>query len=273
MVSAPGMSVDTFSINSNVKRRVHTELLNPQVRLALESAIDRKQIVDVVFGGKAQPGSSIIPDADGDWHDPSIGPVPFDIDKGNAILDGLGYKRGADGIRIANGHPMSYRVVFPSYLEGPGTRELSIVRQGFAKIGVRVEAQNVDGSAAHDALSGPNDTYLSMDMVMGNWIPYVDPDFLFSTFACSTWGEWNNSGYCNASYDKAYVAQGRIVNDAQRRKAVYALQQRTTDLHSQIALVYPNWTSAYQPGWSGFGTGGFGWFGTSTDAILAIGKD
>ena len=35
------------------------------------------------------------------WLNPDVKPLPYDIDKANEILDGLGYTRGSDGIRVA----------------------------------------------------------------------------------------------------------------------------------------------------------------------------
>ena len=66
------------------------------MREAFDHAIDRKQIVDVVFLGNAKPGELDHPDGDR-----RLGTIErasrraFDLAKANSILDGLGYKKGA----------------------------------------------------------------------------------------------------------------------------------------------------------------------------------
>ena len=53
-----------------------------------------------------------------------------------------GYKMGPNGLRIANGHPMSYTVIMPSDLAGQyRTRSFQIIQPDFKKIGVQLHAE------------------------------------------------------------------------------------------------------------------------------------
>ena len=52
----PGDEVTNLGFNSNPLKTKNRELLNPTLKKAFEYAIPRQQIVDVVFGGHAQPG-------------------------------------------------------------------------------------------------------------------------------------------------------------------------------------------------------------------------
>ena len=69
--STPGVDQTDFIINSNAKKSGHRELLNLKVKAAMAHAIDRKQIVRVVFLGYARPASSIVPAATGAWANPA----------------------------------------------------------------------------------------------------------------------------------------------------------------------------------------------------------
>ncbi len=60
----------------------------------MEYAIDRDAIVKTAWLGYAEPGSTIVAPATGDWHDSQIQGLPFDIDKANALLDQAGYAEG-----------------------------------------------------------------------------------------------------------------------------------------------------------------------------------
>jgi ABC-type transport system substrate-binding protein len=93
---------------------------------------------------------------------------------------------------------------------------------------------------------------------------------LLSTYTCQG-GPFNPSGYCNEEYDRAYERQQRLLDPEERLVAVRELQQLAIDTHSELAVVYPNWTYAHSDGWTGFNdTVGLGWFGGPTSAALEL---
>src|SRR6266567_5756841 len=122
VTTTPSLSMKTFIMNTNADKTTHRELLDPRVRAAIEYATDRQQIIKTAWLGLAQPGSTIIAPADGSWHDPNLRVLPFDLAKANHLLDAAGFKRGANGVRIADGHPMAYNVIFPPDERGTGDR-------------------------------------------------------------------------------------------------------------------------------------------------------
>jgi peptide/nickel transport system substrate-binding protein len=269
-VSVDGLLVDTWSVNSNPAKPEHQELADPLVREALDLAINRAEIVNVVYGGLATEGGSILPAANGIWFAQDLLPLPYDPDGANAILDDLGYLRGSDGIRLANGEAMAYEVVFPAWFEGAGTRIFNIIKTNYEDIGVQITRKNVDGAAIRDAIQGPDGKYLDMDMSLSEWAPFRDPDFLLSTFTCGTWGSWNNNGYCADTYDAAYKDQAATPILEDRLAKVHALQKTAFDLHTQIALSYPNFSYAHSPEWTGFSSTSQGWFGIETTSLVDV---
>jgi peptide/nickel transport system substrate-binding protein len=87
----PSSEVTNITFNTNPVKPKNRELLNLKVKEALEYATDRQQIVDIVFAGFATPWANNISSQSTVWLDPSIQPLPFDVDKANQILDSLGY--------------------------------------------------------------------------------------------------------------------------------------------------------------------------------------
>src|SRR5215813_4057404 len=128
--STPSMNFDDFIINSNPKQDPsHKELLNPLLRQAFDNAIDRQAIVKTSLLGYGQPGSSIIPPSTGQWHNPSVRPTPFNLAKAAQLLDQAGFKMGPNGVRIADGHPMSYTIIMPADTTGGyGDRSFQIIQ-------------------------------------------------------------------------------------------------------------------------------------------------
>jgi peptide/nickel transport system substrate-binding protein len=232
----------------------HKELLDPKVREALEYAIDRNEIVQTAWLGFASPGSTIVPagNATGgvQWHDSSVQPLPYDPDKANQILDSLGYRRGSDGVRVANGEPMAYDVVFPQDEEGAGDRAFQIIQQGFKQIGVELTQKKLDDNAAWDAMYG--DGKYHFDLAMWDWFPAADPDFILGVLTCDQYGNWNDTGYCSAAYDKLYEEQKSTVDPRQRQQIVFQMQQMVFNDRPYIILTYDERLDAWSPNWQGF---------------------
>ncbi len=252
VTTAPSISMKTFIINTNPKKTQHRELLNPTVREALAHAVDREQIVKVAWLGLAQPGGSFVAPADGSWHDPSIKPETFDLALANQMLDQLGYAKGADGIRVADGHKMSYTVIFPTDERGTGDRSFEIMQADFAKIGVQIKQKTLDDDASFAAISAPGNKYLTFDMAMWDWVPPVDPDFMLSVVTCEQYGGWSDSGYCNPAYDAMYAQQSTLTNPKERQQLVWKMQQLVYNDRPYIILDYPDIIEAHSKLWDGF---------------------
>ena len=241
----PSLEFRDFIINSNPKKPEHRELLNAKVRMAFEYAIDRAQIVSTAWLGYASPGSTIVPPSSitngMHWHDSSINPLPFDLTKANQILDSL-----------ADGHPMSYTVIFAHAESGPGDRAFSIIQNDFQKIGVNLAQRSLDDTAAFDAVGAPGFRYLNFDLAMWDWIPGMDPDFILSILGCNQYGSWSDSGYCNHSYDRLYQQQGTATDPAKRKQIVDRMQQIIFNERPYIVLSYDDEIDAWSPHFAGF---------------------
>src|SRR5499427_7776124 len=210
--AVPSYTFDDFIINSNPQQQAsHKELLNPLLRQAFDAAINRTAIVKTSLLGYGQPGSSIIPPSTGRWNDAAIKPTPFDLAQANQLLNQAGYKMGPNGIRIANGHPMSYSVILPAdTTNGYGERSFLIVQQDFKKIGVQLRPRNLDNSAAFSAIVA--DHYKSFELVMWDWFPNPDPNFMLGSVTCQAWYAWSDTGYCNKTYDNLFQQQSATTN-------------------------------------------------------------
>jgi peptide/nickel transport system substrate-binding protein len=250
VTTPPSISMKTFIINTNPRKTTHRELLDPRVREAIEFATDRQQIIKTAWLGLAQPGSTIIAPADGSWHDANIKTVPFDIAKANQLLNAAGYKMGSNGIRIADGHPMSYSVIFPPDERGTGDRTFQIMQTDLRKIGISITQQNMDDSATFNAISHAN--YRTYDMAMWDWVPPVDPDFMLSVLTCGQLGNNSDSGYCNPAYDKMYAKQSTLISTPTRQKLIWQMQQYIYSAKPYIILDYPDIIEAHSTGWTGF---------------------
>src|SRR3954464_5982157 len=248
----PGLDQTDFIINSNPQKKTHRELLNLKVKEAFDHAIDRQKIVNVTFLGAAKLPSTIIPASAGaGWHNPHLKPVSFDIPLANKLLDQAGFKRGSDGIRVADGQKMSYNVVAPTDVQSI-PRTFQILQTDFAKIGVQLKQQALDSSAAFAKMTAPNNTYQDFDLAMWDWVALIDPDFMLSVVTCAQYGGWSDSGYCNKAYDKMYTEQQVAPTEAKRRQIVWEMQAMLYKQRPYLWLANDDSVAAVSSSWADF---------------------
>jgi peptide/nickel transport system substrate-binding protein len=246
-----GLDQTDFIINSNPKKKSHRELLNLKVKEAFDHAVNRKQIIDVVFLGTAKPAYSIIPSTTGSWSNPNLKPVSFDLAQANQLLDGLGFKKGSDGIRVADGHKMSYEVITPTSVAS-ANRTFQIMQPDFRKIGVKLTQKSLDGTAAFAQMSGPNNTYQGFDLALWDWTSLIDPDFMLSVVTCAQYGGWSDSGMCDKQYDAMYSQQQLTPDQNARRQLVWKMQKYLYDQRPYVWLANDDSVAAVSPSWAGF---------------------
>jgi peptide/nickel transport system substrate-binding protein len=253
LVDDPGLQFHDLILNQSAKETAYPELKNPLVLEAFGYAVDREQIVKQAYLGYAKPGNSIVPPADGTWHDQAIKTTPYDPAKANALLDQAGFKRGANGVRMADGHPMSYQVLIPVDEEGgEGVRALQVVAQDFAKIGVTITPKDSDDASIGGLLIGSGNSYSGWSMAQWSWLPQVDPSFILSALTCGQLGDLSDSGYCNATYDALYQQQLTTVSTTARQQIVDQMQELAFSHGPYVVTVYPDLLQAHAKGWTGF---------------------
>lgn len=255
--SAPALALRDFIINSNPDKPNNRELLEPDVRKAMEYAIDRDEIVATAWVDKASPGDSILPPTTGtngqSWYNDKLVKIGFDINEANKLLDAAGYMPGADGIRVANGHPMSYEVLFADDEAGPGDRAFQIIKDDFAKIGIALAQRKLDTSAMWDAIwCGDDCKYQNFDLAMWNWHPGQDPSFMMSAMTCEQWGSWNDVGYCDPAFDALNKQQAKAIDPVERKTILDQMQQMIYDARPYIILTYDIRNDAWSSDWEGF---------------------
>ena len=260
----PGSEVTNLIVNSNPLKTKNRELLDPQVKEALEYAIPREQIAEVVFGGYAKPWANILSEySKGEgWLNPDVQPLPYDAEKANEILDGLSYTRGSDGVRVvpATGganpqpaHPMKYSIIVPNDLDFNGDRQFAILEEAFSKVGVEVsEKPGGDAVQAFDLITGPDYKYLDADMATWYWHPYVDPNFNLSVVTRAQWGNWSDTGFDDPQYDDWYTHQSKTIDLKQRQALVWKMEAYLAEQRPYIQLVQAAVITAWGPGWAGF---------------------
>lgn len=261
---APGLSESALFINLGAS--APPELRNPLVRKALDYAINRRAMVSTVDLGRARPAASVIPFASG-WADPDLGATPFKRAKANHILDKLGFKRAADGIRRAHGRKMAYTVLTVTSDPGIDVR-FKILQKDFRGIGVALQERSGDGNAWFAAVTQKAKRGAGWSLAINSNTAVIDPTGFLAIFTCKS-GFFVHS--CKHAYDRAYTKAASATTTAARKKWIYRLERDVAHERLMITFEYINAIEAHSSSWTGFamtGQGFFNQFSTQTMSHL-----
>jgi peptide/nickel transport system substrate-binding protein len=266
----PGAETTNITWNSNPRKPQNRELLDPQVKKALSMCVDRERIIEVVFNGYATLVESLPGHITGEMENPNLGPLEYDCEEGNRMLDELGYSRGSDGIRVApattgqyaqEAHPMKYEIITPTSTDFNVDRSFEVVQEGFADAGVEVTQKVGGDTTASYALetdencdAAKSTGYATFDIAMWDWVGYVDPDFMLSVVTKSQWCSWSDTGWDNPEYDKMYERQGTLVDQEERKALVWEMQQMIYDNWVYTQLTNHVYIDAHSKNWAGIET-------------------
>ena len=187
----------------------------PEVRKALNMAINKQAIVDAVFQGAASPAKNPIPPTMWSYND-AIEDDKYDPDAAKKMLEDAGVSNLSMKV-------WAMPVARPYMLNARRAAEL--IQADFQKIGVTVEvvsyewAEYLERSKAKDRDGA---------VILGWTGDNGDPDnFLHTLLGCAAVGGNNRAQWCNEEFDK-------IVNDAK----VETDQAARTKLYEEAQVVF-----------------------------------
>ncbi|MFC0431311.1 ABC transporter substrate-binding protein [Kutzneria buriramensis] len=203
------------------------------VRLAMNFAVDRKDLIGTALGGKGTPAYTPMPDSLPEFVDPGA-TYRLDRQAAGRILDQAGWLAGADGIRSRGGVRAAFTVSYPA-----GDMERRAVAQAFAKqlrgVGIDVTATPDAGAGAAQIVDGGN--------------PF-DPDLAVRQ-VLRTGGAANTTGYSNPGVDAALDSAHKATDPAARATAFRAAQRAYIGDPSMVTLAFVTHTYAVHDNWSG----------------------
>jgi peptide/nickel transport system substrate-binding protein len=237
---------------------------DPAFRQALNWAIDRKQIVQVAYGGYATPGSSIIPSGfytptlDWHWEPPADMAYGFDLNKAKALLDAAGYKdTDGDGIRNDphTGKDVSLRLWARSE-SSQSQRCGSLITGWFRAVGLKINYQVMEDGVISDKNynTTKSGAYApDYDMYIWGWGWDIDPDFAMSVFTTAQVNSWADSAWTDPAFDALYIQQQTAIDPQQRKQIVWRMEEMLYKESPYIVLAYPKdleaWDVAHWDGW------------------------
>lgn len=206
-----------------------------KARQALQYGIDIGAIVKTLYlGTYEQAWSALTPGVLG-YDAPLENAVQPDVDKANALLDEIGWKKGADGIREKDGKKLTLR-----YVDGSPNREkrndiAAIIQQQLKKIGIDTEVVITKDILTEVYTNSNYDLY-------GNSQVNGDPNALSAFYHTAPKGALGNLSKVSDPELDQWLEQGAVEKDDAKRAELYKkVQQRIKD----EAIILPIYVFPY----------------------------
>jgi peptide/nickel transport system substrate-binding protein len=220
----------------------HPALADVKVRQAIHHAINKEELVRKALDGYGTVGAGYIPAVFSTlhWIPDSASAVSFDLAKANSILDGAGYKRGADGLRTMPDGTRPFKFRFLTHSTAASEAVLADHVKGWLKeLGIDVEVRNVSSDELTKQLYTAQ-----FDMAVSGWGVNPDPDFILGLHICANLppdtsgdGQDTDTFYCHPDFDKMYFAQ-QVETDAAKRATIIKDMQKHLYLNAPVITLY-----------------------------------
>ncbi len=225
-----GGYVESWFMNLDPKRS-HPAMQDKNVRLAIVLATDRFQITKDLLNDKTAPIGTFW-EATPPFGDPSIKPYPYDPAKTAELLDGAGWKMGADGIRekTVDGAVVKLKLRFLTNSRQLRKDLMAVVKQMWAAVGIDTELVNSANDIYFNGYADNGPLFGDFDIAQYSDAPsFPDPDV--AHFKCSEIptpenpSGWNFQGYCNPALDALFDQQAKTVDRDARIKIFYEIEK------------------------------------------------
>jgi peptide/nickel transport system substrate-binding protein len=204
-----------------------------KVREALNHAIDRQQLVQVVLRGLGQEACGPLPPSiDGYWDGICRYAPDYDPERAKQLLEQAGYREGSDGMLEKNGKRFSF-TLFNTPID-TWTQSAQLVQQQLKDIGIDMKIQNFEfGTLLSKLQAGDQQAHF-----MG--YTYTTPDILYLWFHSSNIGNGLNLSHIDERALDSLLEDSRAKVDREARLLTYQdIQKYLVDKRVWVPL----WTN------------------------------
>jgi ABC-type transport system substrate-binding protein len=214
------------------------------LRQALQLCIDLPRDVDAATGGSKIPAyGALMP---GSWaDDPGLPRPTRDTGVARALIEGAGWRAGADGIYTKGGVRLAADLVHRGDLEDPRAKMADLIATNARDCGMDLSPRSMSWPDTFEMLNSyphnlPGST-TPFDLYMGYWLTEVDPDDGLSVFTTANVSDAahpdgvNFGGFSDPAFD-ALIAAGKATYDLAERTRIY--RQAQEELAAQVPYIF-----------------------------------
>jgi len=194
-------------------------------RQAVQYGTDRQGMIDALLFGKGEPLTSIIPPAQGKWHNPNLPRYDYDPEKARRLLREAGFSWRPDGRLVdAEGVPVEFNLLL---VESATYDKIGLTFvEGMKDLGIEVKMERADFATL---LRRTDDTF-NYDITMLGWgssSAAYDPSGSKALFLSS------------GVYHQWYPEQPEPATEWEARiDELIGLQERTLDVDRRVAYMH-----------------------------------
>ena len=234
-------SFEMVSVVLQLDSGITTTFENNDVRRALLHALDRQELVDLIWDGHANVAHSIIPSLSWAASEPE---TRYEFNPGLAgeLLDAAGWTPGGDGIRQRDGAPLQFTLIANG--DNPIRRNLAewLVAQ-WREIGIDAQVMFDTWSNVRDQIT----TSRNFESLVLGYRWDVDPDQHAMWSSDSISDAFNLGGYMNRDVDRL-LNEALTTNDEATRAQHYAeMQELVLNDLPVLPLAFPDQVLAIGP--------------------------
>jgi peptide/nickel transport system substrate-binding protein len=241
--------VDRFTASSDIGVITVAPLSYPELKLnftrepfvqsdfraALNLAVDRDQILDVVGLGQGRPGTQGYVHPDAPFADPDAS-TPYGPEGAVQLLDSLRWiDTNGDGLREnPQGEPTQFSLLVNGG-DAPQVRAAELLAEDFAEVGIDVAINPLDAGSVSDASAKKN-----YDLFITTNSPHAVADSTQFVMSHRSGNLWKHPDLVYPEFDALYDAWKVTETNEDRIAAMQDMQKLFNRQPTAIALYYPD---------------------------------
>lgn len=205
---------------------------SPEVRKALNMAVNRQGMIDALLYGFGRPCFGHIPPLIARFYNNTMEGMPHHTEKAKEVLAGEGWQDSdGDGWLDKNGNPFKFNLLVEAANQTKKDAAI-IIQDQLKKIGVAVVLKPLEWSVMLKELKKP-----TLDAWIGGWSTslYVDPTPVFHSEAT----KWFNYGSYSNSYVDQLIESGR--EEVNEEKAAETWKEFQSVLYEDQPYAFLYW--------------------------------
>jgi peptide/nickel transport system substrate-binding protein len=215
-------------------------------RQALAYAISQQEIIDKSHRGFAMPASYGLLSPDHEMHNPRTPSYAFNPEKARALMESMGYEKGADGYYQKSGQPLKIELLSSNITvagQSVADRDGEVVKKQLEQVGIRVDLVNLEQATTDSKVKS-----WDFDLAVSGHGGVSGDARILNEMILSKYGAGSvNSARFDEDPELTALLEEQMVemDEAKRKKIVYKIQEVYAQVLPAISLYYPDSMSAY----------------------------
>ncbi len=215
VVEKPSLAFVWLGLNKDV-----APFDNPNIRRAVQHAIDTKAVVDAAYYGAAATSTGIIAPGLPGHRDANI--YNYDPDKARELLA----QEGAEGLTIT----------LDILNKTERLTAAQVIQANLADVGITCEIKQHDSGTFWTLGSKDGDTWNKLQMLIQRFSMQPDPSWATAWFTTEQVGVWNWERFSDAEFDELNV-KGQVELDVAARDTIYKRMQDIMEESGQYVFL------------------------------------